>query len=108
MGIEVQTLVLGDGQNYPTRGNTVIVHYIGKLQDGTKFDSSRDRNEPFEFILGAGQVIRGWEEAAASLTKGQIIKLICPPDYAYGVQGFPPIIPSNATLIFEVELIDFK
>ena len=108
MGIEVETKVLGDGQNYPTRGSTVIVHYVGKLQDGTTFDSSRNRNEPFEFILGAGQVIRGLEEAAASLTKGQIINLICPPDYAYGVQGFPPIIPSNATLIFEVELIDFK
>ena len=70
MGIQVQTLVLGDGQNFPMRGNTVIVHYTGKLEDGTKFDSSRDRNEPFEFILGAGQVIRGWEEAVAQLTKG--------------------------------------
>ena len=70
MGIEVETLVLGDGRNFPTRGNTVIVHYTGKLEDGTKFDSSRDRNEPFEFILGAGQVIRGWEEAAGQMTKG--------------------------------------
>ena len=108
MGIDVETLVLGDGKNYPQRGNTVIVHYIGKLEDGTKFDSSRDRNEPFEFILGAGQVISGWEDAVADMTKGQLVKLLCPPDYAYGVLGFPPIIPSNATLIFEIELIDFK
>ena len=108
MGVKIETLVLGDGKHAPTRGHTVIVHYTGKLEDGTTFDSSRDRNEPFEFILGAGQVIRGWEEAAGQMTKGQLCKLICTPDYAYGQQGFPPIIPGNATLIFEVELIDFK
>ena len=108
MGVEIETIVLGDGQNYPSRGNTVIVHYTGRLEDGTKFDSSRDRNEPFEFIMGAGQVIRGWEEGIIEMTKGQQIKLTCSPDYAYGPQGFPPIIPGNATLVFEVELIDFK
>ena len=70
MGVRVETLVLGDGINFPSRGKTVIVHYTGKLEDGTTFDSSRDRNEPFEFTLGAGQVIRGWEESAATMSKG--------------------------------------
>ena len=101
-------MVLGDGQNAPKRGNTVIVHYTGKLEDNTKFDSSRDRNIPFEFILGAGQVIKGWEEGIAQMTKGQLCKMTCTPDYAYGEVGFPPLIPDNATLIFEIELIDFK
>ncbi len=108
MGITIETLVLGDGQNYPKRGNTVIVHYTGKLEDGKKFDSSRDRNEPFEFVLGAGQVIRGWDEGLAQMSKGQICRLICTPEHAYGTQGFPPLIPANSTLVFEVELIDFK
>mmetsp|Transcript_33515 Transcript_33515/g.24172 ORF Transcript_33515/g.24172 Transcript_33515/m.24172 type:complete len:109 (-) Transcript_33515:111-437(-) len=108
MGVKIETIILGDGQNQPSRGNTVIVHYTGKLEDGTKFDSSRDRNEPFEFIMGAGQVIRGWEEGVIEMSKGQLCRLTCTPDYAYGPQGFPPIIPGNATLIFEVELIDFK
>ena len=70
MGLKIETLVLGDGQSKPSRGNTVIVHYTGKLEDGSSFDSSRLRNEPFEFILGAGQVIRGWEESVALMTKG--------------------------------------
>ena len=108
MGITIETLVLGDGQNYPKRGNTVIVHYTGKLEDGKKFDSSRDRNEPFDFVLGAGQVIRGWDEGLAQMSKGQICRLICTPEHAYGAQGFPPLIPANSTLVFEVELIDFK
>ena len=70
MGVKIETLILGDGQSYPKRGNTVIVHYTGKLEDGQKFDSSRDRNEPFEFILGAGQVIKGWEEGISEMSKG--------------------------------------
>lgn len=86
----------------------MIVHYTGRLEDGSKFDSSRDRNEPFEFVLGAGQVVRGWDEGLAQMSKGQVCKLICTPEHAYGVQGFPPLIPANATLVFEVELIDFK
>jgi len=108
MSVRIDTLVLGDGQNYPKKGNTVIVHYTGKLEDGSKFDSSRDRGEPFEFVIGAGQVIKGWEEGIAQMSKGQIAKLTCSPEAAYGAQGFPPLIPENATLIFEVELIDFK
>ena len=84
MGVKIDTLVLGDGSSVPARGNTVIVHYTGKLEDGSSFDSSRDRNEPFEFILGAGQVILGWEEAVSQMSKGQLCKITCTPDYAYG------------------------
>ncbi len=94
--------------NKPSRGKTVIVHFVGKLEDGTVFDSSRKRNEPFEFILGAGQVIRGWEEGVVEMSKGEIRKLTCPPDYAYGDLAVPPSIPAKATLIFEIELLDFK
>ena len=108
MGIQIKTLVLGDGRSIPTRGNTVIVHYTSKLEDGTRLDSSRDRNEPFEFILGAGQVIRGWEETLAQMSKGQLSQITVPPEYGYGQEGFPPSIPGNTTLIFEIELIDFK
>lgn len=84
MGITIETVVLGDGQNFPKRGNSVIVHYTGRLEDGSKFDSSRDRNEPFEFVLGAGQVIRGWDEGLAKMSKGQVCKLSCSPEHAYG------------------------
>jgi FKBP-type peptidyl-prolyl cis-trans isomerase len=106
--LQSQVLVLGDGQNKPSRGKTVMVHFTGKLEDGTTFDSSRKRNEPFEFILGAGQVIRGWEEGVAEMSKGEIRKLICTPEYAYGDSAVPPSIPAKATLIFEIELLDFK
>ena len=75
--------------------------------DGTKFDSSRDRGTPLEFELGAGMVIKGWDEGVARMKKGQKATLICPPDYAYGARGHPPVIPRNATLKFEVEVVDF-
>jgi FK506-binding protein 1 len=78
------------------------VHYTGTLEDGHKFDSSKDRQTPFEFILGMSQVIKGWDEGLFKLSKGQIAKLTCTPDFAYGAQGFAPIIPPNATLVFEV------
>ena len=76
--------------------------------NGTEFDSSRKRRQPFEFDLGYGQVIRGWDEGVQRLKKGQKATIICPPEYGYGARGAPPVIPPNATLKFEVEVIDFE
>ncbi|XP_050182725.1 peptidyl-prolyl cis-trans isomerase FKBP5 isoform X6 [Myiozetetes cayanensis] len=92
----------------PMIGDKVYVHYKGKLANGKKFDSSRDRNEPFVFSLGKGQVIKAWDIGVATMKKGEICYLLCKPDYAYGSAGSAPKIPSNATLFFEVELLDFK
>lgn len=89
-----------------TKGAKVIVHYTGKLEDGTVFDSSRNRNAPFEFELGAGTVIKGWEAGVATMRKGEIAEFTIAPSYAYGRRGMPPVIPSNATLTFDIELID--
>lgn len=86
MGVEVQRISPGNGQ-FPKKGQTVSVHYTGTLQNGKKFDSSRDRGSPFDFKLGQGQVIKGWDEGVAQLSKGERAKLICSPDYAYGDQG---------------------
>ncbi len=82
------------------------VHYEGWLPNGTKFDSSRDRNDPFVFQLGAGFVIQGWEEGVAGMRVGGIRKLVIPPHLAYGEAGVPPTIPGNATLVFDIELLD--
>ena len=97
----------GNGQA-PSVGQTVSVHYTGILEDGTQFDSSHDRGRPFSFPLGQGKVIKGWDEALALMSKGEKRTLIIPPDIGYGEQGAGGRIPPNATLIFEVELIDFK
>uniref|UniRef100_A0A3P9PFG8 peptidylprolyl isomerase n=1 Tax=Poecilia reticulata TaxID=8081 RepID=A0A3P9PFG8_POERE len=101
MGVDVETIRPGDGRTFPKKGSTVAVHYVGTLTNGKKFDSSRDRGEPFTFKLGAGEVIRGWDEGVAQMSVGQLAKLTCSPDYAYGSRGYPPIIPANSTLIFE-------
>ena len=105
-GFTVQKINEGSGPTVP-RGAMVSVHYTGKLTDGTVFDSSVSRGQPLQFPVGTGRVIRGWDEGIVQLTKGQKAILTCPPDYAYGANGFPPVIPPNATLIFEVEVVDF-
>ena len=80
----------------------------GTLTDGSKFDSSKDRGRPFEFRIGVGQVIKGWDEGMAKMSVGQVAKLTCTPDYAYGERGMPPVIPPSSTLVFEVELIGVR
>eukprot|EP01025_Chloroclados_australasicus_P002526 TRINITY_DN1057_c0_g1_i3.p3 TRINITY_DN1057_c0_g1~~TRINITY_DN1057_c0_g1_i3.p3 ORF type:complete len:109 (-),score=12.04 TRINITY_DN1057_c0_g1_i3:387-713(-) len=108
MGVTIETTKAGNGTTFPQMGQTVSVHYTGTLTDGSKFDSSRDRGQPFEFRIGVGQVIRGWDEGVMQMSVGQRANLVCTPDYAYGPQGFPPVIPPNSTLHFDVELLGVK
>jgi len=105
MGVTVETIKAGDGMNFPKRGDNVTIHYVGTLTDGKKFDSSRDRNDPFVTKIGVGQVIKGWDEGVPQLSLGQKAVLTVTPDYAYGARGFPPVIPPNSVLRFEVELL---
>ncbi|CAH1164192.1 unnamed protein product [Phaedon cochleariae] len=108
MGVQVETISQGDGRTFPKTGQTVVVHYTGTLTNGQKFDSSRDRGTPFKFNIGRGEVIKGWDEGVAQLSVGQRARLTCSPDYAYGSRGHPGVIPPNATLIFDVELLEIK
>lgn len=102
--LKIEDLVVGTGAEAKT-GNTVSVHYTGWLTDGTKFDSSVDRGQPFQFTIGQGRVIRGWDEGVPGMKVGGKRKLTIPPDMGYGANGSPPVIPPNATLVFEVELL---
>lgn len=105
--LQVQDLKIGDGKE-AKEGNTVTVNYTGKLENGTKFDSSYDRNQPFSFTLGAGQVIEGWEKGILGMKVNGERKLVIPSQMAYGKQGIPNVIPPNATLIFEVQLLEVR
>src|SRR5215210_3244442 len=106
-GLRYQDVAKGEGTE-ATPDHTVSVHYTGWLPNGEKFDSSRDRNEPFSFTLGAGQVIAGWDEGVAGMKVGGRRKLVIPADLGYGTAGAPPAIPPGATLVFDVELLDAR
>lgn len=97
----------GTGEK-PQKGQTVTAHYHGTLLNGEVFDSSVERGSPFQFPVGMGRVIRGWDEAFLDMKKGEKRKLILPAQIAYGLRGSPPVIPPNSVLVFDVELIDFK
>ncbi len=102
--LQMEDVVVGTGTE-ATKGKTVHVHYVGTLENGKKFDSSRDRGEPFSFKLGAGMVIQGWDQGVAGMKVGGTRKLTIPGDLGYGSRGYPGLIPPNATLLFEVELL---
>lgn len=106
-GLQYEDLVVGSGDT-AKHGQTVSVHYTGWLTDGTKFDSSKDRGTPFEFPLGGGRVIKGWDEGVAGMRIGGKRKLVIPANLAYGQQGIAGVIPPAATLVFEVELLGLR
>jgi FKBP-type peptidyl-prolyl cis-trans isomerase len=106
-GLEYEDETVGTGES-PRSGQKVTVHYTGTLTNGTKFDSSRDRGTPFSFTIGRGQVIAGWDEGVATMCVGGKRKLTIPSNLAYGARGVPGVIPSGATLVFDVELLEIS
>ena len=106
-GLRITDLEVGTGPE-AVAGQTVVVHYRGTLEDGKQFDASYDRGKPFTFPLGRGQVIKGWDEGVQGMKVGGKRKLVIPPELGYGTRGAGGVIPPNATLIFEVELLDIK
>mgnify|MGYP001801267397 FL=1 len=102
--MQIEDIEVGSGDE-AVAGKPVSVHYTGTLTDGTKFDSSLDRGQPFQFQLGGGQVIKGWDEGVAGMKVGGKRKLTIPPEKAYGERGFPPVIPPSSTLVFTIELL---
>jgi peptidylprolyl isomerase len=105
--VDMEEIEVGSGPK-PREGDTVYVHYVGRLTDGTKFDSSRDREKPFSFTIGEGKVIKGWEEAATEMQVGGRYKLKVPPKLGYGSKGQPPKIGPNETLLFEIEMLEIR
>ncbi len=106
-GLVIDDITIGEG-DVAAAGQYVSVHYTGWLTDGSKFDSSKDRNEPFEFGLGQRQVIAGWDEGVQGIKVGGVRKLTIPPNLSYGARGAGGVIPPNATLVFEVELLGIE
>lgn len=106
-GLKYVDMEVGPGES-PQNGQGVVVHYTGTLEDGTKFDSSVDRDKPFSFTIGIGRVIQGWDEGVLSMKVGGKRRLIIPAELGYGARGAGGVIPPNATLIFDVELLDIR
>ena len=104
--LQIEDIELGEGEQVKS-GDTILIHYTGTLEDGTKFDSSYDRDEPFETQIGVGEVIPGWDEGVLGMKQGGKRRLVIPPEMAYGDQAVGPI-PANSTLIFEVDLVEIK
>ncbi len=107
-GLIYEDIRTGTGKACTGRGQTAVVHYTGWLEDGTKFDSSRDRDDPFSFPVDCSYVIRGWDEGVQGMREGGLRKLIIPPPLAYGERGAGGVIPPDATLIFEIELLEIS
>jgi len=105
--LKIEDLVVGTGTEVKS-GDNIVIHYLGTLLDGTKFDSSYDRGQPFETQIGVGQVIQGWDQGVVGMKVGGKRKLTIPPEMGYGARGAGNVIPPNATLIFEVELVNIK
>jgi len=107
MSLGIEDVTVGTGAE-AVSSKRVTVHYVGTLTNGSKFDSSRDRGQGFTFKLGVGQVISGWDQGVAGMKVGGVRKLTIPPELGYGARGFPPVIPENSTLLFEVELLSVE
>ncbi len=107
MPVQIETLKPGTGEG-ATDGDTLVVHYTGTLAEGKKFDSSRDRGEPFDVTLGQRRVIAGWEQGLQGMKAGETRRLVIPPELGYGARGAGGVIPPNATLVFEVELLEIR
>eukprot|EP00996_Jenningsia_fusiforme_P004522 NODE_5354_length_686_cov_29.739403_g4980_i0.p1 GENE.NODE_5354_length_686_cov_29.739403_g4980_i0~~NODE_5354_length_686_cov_29.739403_g4980_i0.p1 ORF type:complete len:109 (-),score=19.26 NODE_5354_length_686_cov_29.739403_g4980_i0:221-547(-) len=108
MVVSLEKIIEGDGKTYPKKGQIVSVHYVGMLPDGSEFDSTRKRGRPFKFRLASGEVVKGWDEGVSQMSLGERAKITMSPDSAYGAKGFPGLIPSETSIVFDVELLGFN